>query len=283
MDLLTLDRAKLQLPNAPSDGSDDALIAQLVTACSSTVENYTNCRFALTDYDELYNGNNTVFLLLNNRPVTQIKYVRYGRRGALQINYSNSQVQQATVQVSSTGLTLQVVNNGAAASPVSLPFATYTTMTALATAISAVSGWSATAVNEFASWSSSELGFLPATKDARRGTAYLEVHGDYLSDYRVDLEGGTLQTYWGFWRGMMNFRIGYTAGYSTVPEEVQQATAELIQATYAAVKLNPNLAAQSLGEWSWTKATKIGFENLSQTALHTLQFYKRYHVGRFQY
>ena len=70
----------------------------------------------------------------------------------------------------------------------------------------------------------------------------LRIHADELADYEVDFNRGWLlrghrsfdemgfpqfaRETWGWLRGIDNYRVIYTAGYATIPEEVQEACAQ---------------------------------------------------------
>lgn len=55
--------------------------------------------------------------------------------------------------------------------------------------------------------------------------------------------------------GTLNIEIVYTAGYATVPDDVQEACVLTVAALYAAASTDPNLQSESLGDYSFTRRT----------------------------
>jgi len=57
----------------------------------------------------------------------------------------------------------------------------------------------------------------------------------------------------GFMEGARNYRITYTAGYTTIPNDLQQACFKLIAFLYTQTKAT-GMKSETLGEYSYTKA-----------------------------
>src|SRR5205823_9739884 len=140
-------------------------------------------------------------------------------------------------------------------------FAAYPTLTALANYLNSLgSGWAAqvvgdsTTTGDYGLWPSADLYVPPSYGDGTQGqgaltargtNAELKLHTYELSGYQWDPRGWLLRAIpytdpelshpedlvWPV--GVNNFRVQYTAGFATVPEDVQEACAELV-ATYFA-------------------------------------------------
>lgn len=61
----------------------------------------------------------------------------------------------------------------------------------------------------------------------------------------------------GFNKGTKNYRFTYTAGYSTIPSDVEEACLALCSHVYTDRK-NKGMQSESLGEYSYTKFRKNG-------------------------
>src|SRR5205085_9091270 len=143
--------------------------------------------------------------------------------------------------------------------------------TAVANAVNALgNGWSAQVVGDgtdYGKWPSQDL-FVPQSYGVglgsqgaltARGTfAELKLHTYELSGYQWDARGWLLRAIpytdpellhpedltWPV--GVNNFRVQYTAGYSTVPEAVQEACARWVAVCYNLTLRDPALGSQAV-------------------------------------
>ena len=273
-DLITLARAEQSMQNYTS-GSNDAVVSTLITACSDAVEKYCRRRFLSAAYDELYNGNGDRRLLLRQYPLQHVKSVRYRPVTVIKIiNNNTSQNQQARVWIASTGLQCWRMASGVATTESLLTWATYPTLTTLAAAVTALgNGWSAQSVgdsNDYGSWPSADLYVTGSYGDplegagiqesqgsltARGQNAELKMHTYELAGFQWDPRGWLLRAIpytdpellhpedliWPV--GINNFRIQYTAGYTTIPEAIQEAAAEWVSHLWYQTQHDPGLRA----------------------------------------
>jgi hypothetical protein len=278
-DLITLARAKQDIQSI-TDSSQDALLAVLITAVSDAVEKYCRRRFVSTAYDELYDGDGDRRLLLRQYPIQSIKSVRYRPVTVLKVINTNTVLnQQARVQVTSTGLQCWRMASGTATTETLLTWASYPTLGQLAAAVTALgNGWSGQTVGDSVSgdyglWPSADL-YVPASYGdplegagvqtgqgnltARGANAELKMHTYELQGYQWDARGWLLRAIpytdpellhpedliWPV--GINNFRVQYTAGYTTVPEAVQEACARWTAVAYNITLRDPELQRQSI-------------------------------------
>jgi hypothetical protein len=240
-DLITNQRARGNLPNAVS--SDDATINTLITSAGKAIQRYCRRDFVQTTYDELYNGTGDRRLILRQYPLISVQSVRYRPVTVLKIiNNSTSTNQQARVTVTSTGLTLTRMASGVSSSDSSVTWATYPTLQGVANAVTALgNGWSAQVIGDYTLWPSADLRTPQGALTAWGQFAELKMHTYELAGYQIDERRGWLlraipytdpellhpeDLIWPV--GINNFRVQYTAGYATVPEDVQEACAELV-------------------------------------------------------
>jgi hypothetical protein len=264
-DLITLSRAYQNLQGV---SGVDALLGTLITAVSEYVEKYCRRRFVSQAYDELYNGTGDRRLLLRQYPVQSVQSVRYRPVTVLKITNTALANVQARVSVTSAGLKLVRVNAGVKTTDTSVTWAGNATLSAVAAAVNALgNGWSAQAVGDgtnYGSWPSADLYWPNSYGDPLEGAgvqesqgalqcvagsfAELKMHTYELQGYQWDPRGWLLRAIpytdpellhpedLVFPVGINNFRVQYTAGYSTVPEAVQEAAAEWVAALYWAAQ-----------------------------------------------
>jgi len=304
-DLITLDRAYYNLQGVTGI---DNIIGTLITAASDGIRKYTRRDFISTSYDELYDGNGGRTLLLRQYPIQSVKSVRYRPVTVMKVINNNMTLnQQARVQVTSTGLVLSAVASGVP-NATTLLFATYVTIQALATQINTMSstGWAAQTVGDpsvdYDLWPSQDL-YVPSSfgdgltsqgnLTARGQNAELKMHTYELAGYQFDPRGWLLRAIpytdpellhpedlvWP--PGILNFRIQYTAGYTTIPEGVQEACTAWVAYMYYAYTRNPNVISTATAPSGGT-ALSTTYGPLSFPPAHVqflLKPYRRHTIG----
>lgn len=248
-DLITLDRARQNLPS--SVNADEPQIATLITAVSQAVQRWCRRDFTATAYDELYHGNGERLLLLRQYPLISIESIRHDPTAVMTVTNTSTSNQQARVSVTSTGLVLKRVTSGVATTN-TLTFAVNPTLSTLKSAVEALgNGWSATILGDYGSWPTADLLALQGAVNAAGFSAELTMHVAELSGFEVDARRGWVwhghassspfddAPVWA--RGVNNFRVQYTAGFSLVPDDVQEATAEWVATLFKDLGRNQNL------------------------------------------
>ncbi len=280
-DLITLARA---YDNLQGVSSQDSLLGVLITAYSEAIEKYCRRRFVTWSYDELYNGDGDRRLILRQYPLQSVQSVRYRPVTVAKITNTNTTTyQQARVAVTSTGLQLTTMASGVSATITSgLTWTGNPTLNALMNAVSALgNGWSGQIVGDAAQqtgqsgdyglWPSADL-YVPnsygdplegsgvlqsqGAMNARGLFAELKMHTYELSGFQWDARGWLLRAIpysdpelmhpedLVFPVGVNNFRVQYTAGYSTMPEAVQEACARWVAYGYFLTQRDPALLHQ---------------------------------------
>jgi len=253
-DLITLARAYQDLTGV---AGVDSLLQTLITAVSDAIAKYCRRDFVARSYDELYSGHGGRKLVLRAYPIQSVQSVRYRPVTVLKVTNTNPANVQARVSVTASGLTLVRVSGGAAATA-TVAFAGNATLTALAAAVSALgNGWSAQVVGDatnYGAWPSADLYVPPSWGDGTSSQgalqcvagsfAELKLHTYELAGYQWDPRGWLLRAIpytdpelvhpedlvWP--TGVNNLRVQYTAGYTTVPEGVQEACAQWVARLY---------------------------------------------------
>jgi hypothetical protein len=315
-DLITLARAKQNIQSI-TDSSQDSLLGVLITAVSEMIEKYCRRRFVSTAFDELYNGTGDRRLLLRQYPVQSVQSVRYRPVTVLKVINSNTLLnQQARVAVTSTGIQCTRMASGTAVTETLQTFASNKTLTAMATAITALgNGWQAQIVGDssptgdYGLWPSSDLYVPNAYGDALEGSgilqsqgamnarnvyAELKMHTYELAGFQWDVRGWLLRAipYTDpellhpedliFPVGINNFRVQYTAGYSTVPEAVQEACAEWVSESYFKTLRDPGLQMQSVPGASSFNVRVLDPNRPPPSVQALLAPYRRHSIGTNQ-
>lgn len=253
------------------DVHDNEENERLFMACNSVhrfIKEYTGRVLKSTDHAERYNGGNQ-YIYLRNYPVTAVSRVAYGKYGAIKVKNTGT-VTNATVSVSTTAVT--VTKDGTSNE---LTFADYTTLTTMAAAISALSGWTAEVVDDsYASYASDNL--LPAWGlYCLDEYAYLYIPSQHLNGFELNEDEGVLYYDGGFPRGHLNVFVDYTAGFSTIPGDIKEAALEAIKVLYEAYKQNRmGIVSRTIADGTMT----VESTDLPKTALRVFDMYKRRYV-----
>jgi len=244
-DLITLARAKetLAADTSFSSGEDDT-INNLIDACSAAIRKYCRREFDSQEFDHLFTGRMQRHLMLRETPIISVASVRYNPITVMKIKNTSSSNQRATAAATSSGLSLTKVASGSSDTDTSISWSGNATLSAVAAAVNALgSGWTAEVISGYEDWPSADIKEQGAyhCKDAFAG---IKLHIDELSEFDIDFLRGWLTRnmaidvtstphYGPCWGGGTNFwRVIYTAGYSSVPEDVQEACAEWIAHIY---------------------------------------------------
>jgi hypothetical protein len=272
-DLITSTRAGYNLPASPNA----SLVSALITACSTAITRYCKRQFVQQTYDELYNGRGERALVLRNYPLISVQSVRYRPVTVVRVTNTLANTPQARVSVTQTGLTLTWTTAGVTTVNSSITFAGNVTLQALVAAVNVLgSGWSAqllsdTSVYNPANLPSADLycpnGISGANDPGVEGQGALQaVGGSYaeLKMHTYELQGWQPDARQGWllraipytdpellhpedliWPlGVNNFRIQYTAGYATIPSDIQEACAEWVAYLYNLAQRDPALLHQ---------------------------------------
>lgn len=250
-ELTTLARVKEYLGIATGTTTYDAQIESLITSTSRFVEKYCDVESWLSaSHVEIHNGNGAGWVSLRNRPLTAVSRISTRPVTALTLSNESDSVQRASVQCTSTGITLSSTASGVVSSS-TLLFATYVTLTDLSDAIEAL-GWTATIASGYELFPSSDLRSLQYAS-ATSEPAELEIYTEELPISRIDEEPATI---WGYFPcGVQNIEVRYTAGYANIdalPEDLEQGVIALTASMF-----NMTQSASS-GSGGGVKREKIG-------------------------
>lgn len=235
--IITLKEAKIWLGIDVTDNSEDDVINAILTPVDKWVKEYCQRDFESTSYTkELYDGKGEVYLFLKQYPIISVERLAVGTINGIKVHNASSDATRAVVTVNSTGLVL-TITGGANAGSDTLTFAANATLTLLVAAIIALGkNWTASVVtSSYAGHTSSELlprygAYCGITGGAT--WVYLEMPDEPLTDFEPRPNRGYIYYSGGFSEGHNNVILDYTAGYATLPTDLQLAVKILVKFIY---------------------------------------------------
>jgi len=279
----------------PNFNSADNTVAQdILDASAALIEKWCNRTFASTTYDELYDGQGTFNLLLDNYPIISIDRVMFSPIQVILIRNTDNGVSRASFALapdSSTPpkpgiLTLTSVKNGVVTThTINIQGGGILTYGDLATAINAFSadGWNSFALGIYSTWSVNDVRPPQGGFECHwQGASYLYQHMWGVPAFNQNPAIGEIVSPIGFDRRYQNYRVIYTAGFATIPLEVVQACAELAAAVYHNRDQNNNLQSENLGGYSYSALAEKTFNNLSIASRYALWQYKNTRIPKFR-
>ncbi len=287
------------LPFLELDSEDTyANVERIHDSVEQFVKSYCGKSFELADFKEEFNHNDTTSIFLREIPVTKITKVALGTDDVLRIHNTNDST-SAVVNVDTTKIILTY--NGTDATE-DLTFATNSTLTAMATAINAVtsvSGWVAEAISDFGSYQSSALLSRYGAEAISNTNVYLKIPAQALSNFELDPESGEITRLTGFLaeprrgdsgldyanRYMSNSNgsdyisskiyAHYTGGYTValMPKDLKLAVMKLVKFFYQKIEEeSESLTSYTVGDLS------KDIETLPSDAMIILNSYKDWRI-----
>lgn len=266
--LTTLASAKRYLNISAS--TYDTILTEMINAVSNMIETVAGRKFLARNYKEFYSGNSNARLRLTNAPVIYVNRLAVGSINALTARYSGSairataQVYDSGTNVQTRGIRLQSLSAAGTTTSTLIDFATYPTASTVATAISAVSGWTATLLADCAA---DELHPLAGVNAKSQAVFFTYPDQDIDSNF-INRETGLigyatnqLGRVWGdnelnqrFERGWQNILVDYRGGFETIPDDLAMLTNELVATMWRGSTRDGNLKSENLGDYSYTLA-----------------------------
>jgi len=253
-----------------------ALLDLLIEGALKAIETYLGRNLLSQSYTERVYPCSGGLVTLEQPNVTGVDVFSIEPDDAITVRYSGSDP-IARVEVTDTACILR--SSGSSTTTTNLAFSTYGDTGALATAIDGTSGWTASAR---VTVPTSRLVRSPSW-DAKRGDIELEYWRDYDGDYEVDYGEGQLRieypSYWSSYsyRGMGY--VAYTAGFESLPKDIELVVLALTKGAYDAANRDGSLQSERLGDYSYQVASDAIAGGISDAAivsqLPTLERYRR--------
>lgn len=268
------------------ESADERLLTALIARATGEIEHFCQRQFVSRAYADWFDGQGGHDTLLqpfsgfvqwpdnaNYRPfwlpqypVTAIRRICVDLRDGMTLRNDSTDCAFAVAMLSSTVLYLQVTG-GANADQTSLDLDTYDTIATLAAAVNALGkGWVATVAAGASAWPSTELRPVMSAGCTRQAQTF-SCPGLPVADVQVDADSGRLDRAAGWPQGSKNIFIDYTAGYTTVPPELEQTCIELVKRYYDQIEQDTNLKSESLDGRSWSAKSQLEKDDDLQSAL----------------
>lgn len=244
--------------------TDDAVLERAIDRATSRIESYLERNIKERSYAEWRSGAGVDTIRLHQWPVTTVTSVFSGNIAVMVIGAKGNNL-RASIAVNQETPTPAVVATytdiAGATTAASIPFATYPTVSDVAAEISATGAFNATVTKNLRAVQ------MRPRAGADCVLANMTLYGaDTPSEFTYDYERGRLTidrswfAYWPLQNGIMpnvakSILIEYTAGYATVPDDIEQACIEVASMLYRDRRRDGNLQSEGLGDYNYSRAT----------------------------
>ena len=232
----------------------------LIDAVSSGMDRHLKRYIVQAQRDQVLINRNGAEIFLPAYPVDHVARVCTEQRDVLTITGTG---QVATFSVGESALKLLRINSGANSAN-SLAVVSYSTLSALAVAISAVPGFTATVAAGYENHPTADLVRGRSGSCHAAATLAIWIDGD---SFQVDHQRG-----WVSIRGYcpQEVRVVWTGGFNPVPADLQKVCADLV--ANAADPKNGAIVSESMGKYSYTISNDLN--SLPVTSKAVLDSYK---------
>lgn len=263
--LITTNELKSWMGVSVIDTSDDAQLEQAVDRASDIVEQYLDRHLVERTYREWIDPDAQRTIVAKEWPITSVKTIAFGASDAMTISLDNADDVLATVENDGASLKFNRIDASGVTTSASVSFATYPTTGQLVTQInSSVTGFTASLTKNAYSYTLHRFG----GRGLVEAVMNLTYARDNISEYRLDFETSRIHlmsdrfpNYRDDYRYTNRFPgsfqsvfIEYTAGYSSVPDDIKQVTIDIAADLYRLRKEDMTKNSESLGDYSYSRA-----------------------------
>jgi len=247
--------------------SFDSVLEAAIDRATAIVETYCDRKLKSRTLREFVQPNGERTVRLENYPVTSVSTVSYGSAISFSVESDTASSDVlAVVENDGDQIRLRKVTSDGTDSTATVAFSSFGTTSAIVTQInSSVSGWSATLTKNAYSFSLYRFG----GRGVIDAPCNFEFPRDNVSEYRVDFEMGLVHIIADrfpgirsddasanrFPSGFFPVFVEYTAGYTTVPDDLEQITIEIAADIYNDRQADRNNSSESLGDFTSTRAS----------------------------
>ena len=251
----------------------DTILEQYIDHATAKIERWIGRQIKVRNYFEWYGGNDVRSVKVKQYPINNVVGVYTGLAAAITIASTVSSDIRLTVSINTDplgtvangvlapGVTLTRTTTAGTTTTNTLTFATYPDTTSLVAAINAITGYSATVTTAMRC---AQL-HPRAGGDIKMATVVLTgvnvssefVYDSYLGivTIRQDAFPTMGQHNARFPSALQSTLIEYSAGYTTVPEDIHQACLVIAGTMYLSRKSDTSLQSESLGDYSYSMAS----------------------------
>jgi len=251
----------------------DTILEQYIDHATAKIERWIGRQIKVRNYFEWYGGNDVRSVKVKQYPINNVVGVYTGLAAAMTIASTVSSDIRLTVSINTDplgtvangvlapGVTLTRTTTAGTTTTNTLTFATYPDTTSLVAAINAITGYSATVTTAMRC---AQL-HPRAGGDIKMATVVLTgvnvssefVYDSYLGIVTIRQDAfPTMRSYSArFPSGLQSTLIEYSAGYTTVPDDLHQACLVIAGTMYLSRKSDTSLQSESLGDYSYSMAS----------------------------
>jgi Phage gp6-like head-tail connector protein len=251
----------------------DTILEQYIDHATAKIERWIGRQIKVRNYSEWYGGNDVRSVRVKQYPINNVVGVYTGLAAALTIASTTASDVRLTISINTDPLgtvangalvpcaVLTRTTSGGTTTTDTLLFSTYLTTTSLAAAINAITGYSATVTTAMRC---AQL-HPRAGGDIKMATVVLTgvnvssefVYDSYLGivTIRQDAFPTMGQHHARYPSALQSTLIEYSAGYTTVPDDIHQACLVIAGTMYLSRKSDTSLQSESLGDYSYSMAS----------------------------
>ena len=246
--------------------TDDVILEQCIDRATAIIESHCDRKFKSRTFFEFLMPEGDRTVKTEQFPIISIDTIAFGSQTSLSISSDTASTDVvATVGFDGSTLRLYKVASNGTETTDTLAASSFATTSAIVTQInSSVSGWSATLTKNAYTRSLYRFG----GRGVIDADAQLEFPRDNVSEYRVDFETGqihiTADRFPGireddaranrFPDGFFPVFVQYTAGFETVPDDLEQVVLEIAGDIFRERLQDRTLQQESLGDYNYTQA-----------------------------
>jgi hypothetical protein len=238
-----------------TDTSDDMVLQWSINQASRIVQTHCARNFTEQRYYEIRDTTGQTRLSLYNYPVTVIRFVGVGWDSVISVNSTISTDAMATVAVDADQVHLTRVSSTGPETSSQAAFGSHDVSSELVAHINGITGFSAALLLNVPSRYIRRL----AGRDIRNSTAYLEAPTEGFDDYIPEIDNGII-----FGKTLDRYRsilIDYTAGYASIPADVELATLTIAARVYRNRTRDRGISSESLGGYSYSIRSLVEVED----------------------
>ena len=254
------------------------LLERVIEAASDQVEYWLDRKFVSQDFSEIGTFNRSSGLIqLGNPNVIGLDFFSLELQDALTVQYSGAD-DVATIEVRGDSLNVRSFTGVVASlneDEMTFTHVDYDTIANLATEVTALAGWAGTTVTA----GPSQYLDLRPVEDANGKAVTLESWVPFDDQYILHADEGYIEVGCAFANltsGVPRYRVDYTAGFGTVPYDVEQVVIELASEMFKGAWLDTNLKSERLGDYAYQLAeTTSGSSSRRSSWIDRLSAHKK--------
>jgi len=250
----------------------DTILEQYIDHATAKIERWIGRQIKVRNYFEWYGGNDVRSVKVKQYPINNVVGVYTGLAAALTIASTVSSDIRLTVSINTDplgtvangvlapGVTLTRTTTAGTTTANTLTFATYPDTTSLVAAINAITGYSASVSTAMRC---AQL-HPRAGGDIKMATVVLTgvnvssefVYDSYLGIVTIRQDAFPMASHNARYpSALQSTLIEYSAGYTTVPDDIHQACLVIAGTMYLSRKSDTSLQSESLGDYSYSMAS----------------------------